>query len=395
MENRLARASASRSSIRAALLLACLLSALSAHAAPTDVCLADRECAKLNDQAARLAAQTSYEQALGLLERAYERFREPRLLVNIGRCHFRLGRARKALSSYQILQQLLPDPEPEIAERLQTFIAEAKEAIAAGAIDKSEPLQEPPPAVPAPPQGDEPPAKPPVDRCLSDAACQKLSDEGAQLAAKTFYDQALVLYLRAYERSQEPRLLVNIGRCYFRMGRATKALASFYQLRRSLPLMETEIETQLSPFITEAKAAATTDQTVVLAGEAPPTSERSDAERDAKGTRLVLNRPLWRVGTGVGLIGLGAVLAAVGGATLAKHGSCVTPSMTDPDLCASMLREDGQRSTLLVDGVTPGVPLLVIGGAAVVAGVVMIALPHRGTKTAWRLPLFGPPMLAH
>lgn len=371
-----------------------LVCATRAEATPTDVCLADRECSKLNDQAAKLASQTSYEQALAILERAYERFREPRLLVNIGRCHFRLGRARKALSSYQILQQLIPDLEPEIAERLQTFISEAKEAIAAGVVDKSEPLQEPT-SVRAPPRGDEPPAKPPVDRCLSDSACHKLSDEGAQLAAKTFYDQALVLYLRAYDRSQEPRLLVNIGRCYFRIGRATKALASFYQLRRSLPNMETEIETQLSPFISEARAAASTDQTVVLAGETAPTLEKSNAEKAARGTRFVLDRPLWRVGTGAALIGLGTVLAAVGGATLAKHGSCVAPSMLDADLCAAMVREDGQRSTLLVDGLTPGVPLLVIGGAVAVAGVVMIALPHRGTKTAWRLPLFGPSMLAH
>ena len=93
-------------------------------------------------------------------------------------------------------------------------------------------------------------------------------------------------------------------------------------------------------------------------------------------------RPLWRVATGAGAAGLGVLFIALGAGALSKNGSCVTPSTAMPGACAVMTRQDGQRSTLLFDGVTPGVPLLVIGGALAVGGAVLIALPGRGKMTA-------------
>ena len=107
--------------------------------------------------------------------------------------------------------------------------------------------------------------RPPPNRCLQDAACQQQIDQAARLAGRTQYEQALVLYERAYESSQEPRLLVNIGRCYFRIGRSGKALDSYYRLRRALPQLEPEIRAQLEPFIADAKIALAAEGAVLKA----------------------------------------------------------------------------------------------------------------------------------
>lgn len=65
-----------------------------------DRCNPDPECARLIEQAAELAAQTQYEQALERYNKAYERSKEPRLLINIGRSNYRLGRVRLALDAF-------------------------------------------------------------------------------------------------------------------------------------------------------------------------------------------------------------------------------------------------------------------------------------------------------
>lgn len=375
-EHAVPRSHRSRSSTSAACGLAVLLSIGTAGAAEPDRCNPDPECARLIEQAAELAAQTQYEQALERYNKAYERSKEPRLLINIGRSNYRLGRVRLALDAFLRMQATLPDGEPELMERLQAFTADAQQAFNAESREAT------PPANWDAPNSGNPPRPAPADRCLADPVCQQISDQAAQLAAQTQYDRSLSAYERAYARSGEPRLLLNIGRCYYRLGRLRRALASYYTLHQAIPVLEPDPQTRLDQFVAEAKASQDRDQVATYSGaEPPPAGAPSSADSAANGTVLG-GRPLWRVATGAGAAGLGVVFIALGAGALSKNGSCVTPSTTMTGACAVMTRPDGQRSTLLFDGVTPGVPLLVIGGALAIGGAVLIALPGRGKTTA-------------
>lgn len=385
-----------RSSTSAGVVIAALtlLLCATASAAAPDRCDADAGCSKLADQAARAAAQTEYDQALELYERAYTLSHEPRLLINIGRCEFRLGRARKALASFVALQIALPDAEPELTERLQVFMAEARLALDADGADGSRPLPEAPPTASGSATGAATPdagtAKPevvlPPDRCLADRACQQLSDQAAQFAAQTYYDRALGLYLRAHQRSQEPRLLVNVGRCYYRTGRARRALETFYEFKRTTPAVEPEVRERVDTFVSEARVSLMRDQSAQYSDVEPSPAgmEQASTATSRGGSGKVLGRPAWRVGAGLGLTAVGALMIGLGAGALSAHDSCVSSSALLPGACATMVRPDGQRSTLLYDGLTPGVSLLVVGGVVAIGGVVLIALPSREKQTAWR-----------
>lgn len=237
------------------------------------------------------------------------------------------------------------------------------------------------------------------DRCQSDRACQGQTELAAQLASQTRYEEALVLYQSAYDRFQEPRLLVNIGRCHYRLGRARKALDLYEAFRKAEPDPEPELASRVTQFIADAKRAISTDDSSAkpASPETPPpaaTPEQKPAEqtpepapapldtRAEKQSGMLLGRPTWRVGLGLGALGAGAILIGIGAAAVAANGRCVTPSETSPELCAGQLRTDGQRSTFVLDGITPGVPMLVVGGLLAVGGVVLVALPWRRAKTA-------------
>lgn len=362
-----------------------------ALSAEPDRCNASPACAKLTEKAAELAAQTQYDRALALYQQAYELSQEPRLLINIGRCNYRLGRVRLALDAFLKMQAKLPDGEPEILERLQAFTADARQALNAENSEPALPVgwDSPPPA----PTGTLPPAArppaPPADRCIADPACQQLSEQAAEQAALTSYDRALSLYESAYARSHEPRLLLNIGRCYYRLGRVKRALASFHALRVALPALEPELQGRLEPFISEAKASLTADQSAPYSDVEPAPQGGEVKLSEPLWTRPVLGRPLWRIVAGGAAAGVGVVFVGLGAAALAGDGRCLTPSPAGMGLCSPMTRPDGQRSILLTDGVTPGVPLLVVGGALLVGGVVLLALPAREKARAWRSRLYA------
>ena len=79
----------------------------------------------------RIAVQGNFDEALALYEKAYEQSREPRLLLNIGRCYYRLNRPQTALDYYEKFRAEQADLEPELTSRLGQFVAEAKLALLA------------------------------------------------------------------------------------------------------------------------------------------------------------------------------------------------------------------------------------------------------------------------
>lgn len=232
------------------------------------------------------------------------------------------------------------------------------------------------------------------DRCQVDRACKGQTELAAQLASQTRYEEALALYQSAYDRFLEPRLLVNIGRCHYRLGRARKALDFYESFRKADFEPEPELVARVTQFISDAKLAISADSGDTKPGatvEKPAAPEEPKPEpapaplapakpEQASGT--LWGRPTWRVGLGLGALGAGALFVGIGAGALSANGRCVNPSPTSPDLCMGQIREDGQRSALVLDGITPGVPLVVVGSLLAVGGVVLIALPSRSTRSA-------------
>ncbi len=273
-----------------------------------------------------------------------------------------------------------------------------------------------------------------TDRCQADVSCRDRVAAATQLAAQLHYEDALRLYVRAYEQSQEPRLLLNIGRCHYRLNNHSVALDFYERFRQAQPNPEPELASRLAQFVAEAKLAllsqkpaATAAQTATAprsgqAGEggdparpgspasptlsptastggtdsaaaqvapaappsphaAPPSEPRQPDTRGA----TVWGRPAWRAGLGLGAAGVGAALVGLGIGALSAHGRCVTPAPFDAARCVSEVADDGQRRFAVVDGVTPGVPLLVSGGLLLVGGLVLVALPARARPKLARL----------
>lgn len=234
------------------------------------------------------------------------------------------------------------------------------------------------------------------DRCQEDRACQEQTARAAQLASQTSYEEALTLYQSAYDRVQEPRLLLNIGRCHYRLGRARRALETYEAFQKAEPDPDTEVAARLAQFIAEAKLAIAADTKThpptenpppptkdpatgvsLVVPSSPPGEEPPPAETGAARGRTVIGRPLYRVAIGGTMLGVGAVLLGVGVAALAGHGQCVNPSDANPDQCAVFTQPDGTLYTSVRDGVTPGVPLLVIGVGLAAGGIALIAVPPR------------------
>lgn len=232
----------------------------------------------------------------------------------------------------------------------------------------------------------------PADRCQADASCRKQMTSATQLASKGRYEEAITLYEQGYTQSHEPRLLLNIGRCHYRLGRPSKALELYEEFNRAQPSPDAELSSRYKQFVAEAKLAILTaekekPEPVATAVSTPPTPPPLTPEPPATEGRMIFGRPAWRVGVGAGAAAVGGVLFGIGIGALAAHGRCVTPSENFAGRCAAQLEPDGLRSTVVLDGITPGVPLLVSGALLLTGGVLLIALPSRAKKSALRRPL--------
>ena len=128
-------------------LLAGLLSegvATRAEAASSELCHTDSACRKRADLATKLYAERRFQEALNEFQAAYEMRADPFLLLNMGRCLFRLGRPRSALAKYEQIKSLNTDLDAETARSLEKYTAEAREAL------EAEQRESPTAAAPAP-----------------------------------------------------------------------------------------------------------------------------------------------------------------------------------------------------------------------------------------------------
>lgn len=224
------------------------------------------------------------------------------------------------------------------------------------------------------------------DRCQVNRACQKLNEQATQLAAQRRYEEALVLYQRAYEGVHEPLLLINIGRCHYRMGQARKALEFYEEYNKTVLKRDPEVDARLEQWQAEARQAVIADGGAPSPKVAPPETEPPPASPSepsagpvtaAPGAVRRLPRPAWRIGLGSAALGLGGIFVGLGGGALSVDGKCATPSATSPALCAAEVGPDSTRTALLIDGKTPGAALLATGGLLIVGGILLIAPPGR------------------
>lgn len=226
----------------------------------------------------------------------------------------------------------------------------------------------------------------PSDRCQAEATCRKQMTSATQLASKGNYEEAITLYEQGYALSHEPRLLLNIGRCHYRLGRPQEALEMYEEFARAQPSPDAELSSRYKQFVAEAKLAILTAEKEkpepIAAPVTPPPPTIPEPPKNE--TRMILGRPAWRVGVGAGAAAVGGVLFGLGIGALAANGRCVTPSEQSDGRCATQLDMDGMRTTEVLDGITPGVPLLVSGALLLTGGVLLFALPSREKKSARR-----------
>lgn len=105
-----------------------IVSCMTARAEAQDPCVADPVCRDHEDLGISASAEKDYASALVEFQAAYARAPIPRLLINIGRSLYRLGQPADALKYYERFLLADPYPAPEVAQRVQRYIEEAKAA---------------------------------------------------------------------------------------------------------------------------------------------------------------------------------------------------------------------------------------------------------------------------
>ncbi len=83
------------------------------------------------DQAVSLYKGGQYEDAIKEFQAAYAMRQMPRLLLNLGQAHRKLGHAREALGYYEFYLRVEPSPKPELRTELEGYIAQARAMIQA------------------------------------------------------------------------------------------------------------------------------------------------------------------------------------------------------------------------------------------------------------------------
>ena len=76
------------------------------------------------EAAVRLFLSEHYTEALKEFEAAYAVRQLPRLLINIGTTHRKLGEAKAALGAYEAYLRIEPNPDPEVKKKLDEALAQ-------------------------------------------------------------------------------------------------------------------------------------------------------------------------------------------------------------------------------------------------------------------------------
>lgn len=97
---------------------------------------------------------------------------------------------------------------------------------------------------------------------------------------KKDYSKALVEFQRAYDAVPAPFLLINIGRCFFNLGRAEEAIQYYERFQREVPQPPAEAATRLPRFLAEARSVLSAQRAVTPSPKTPvPTATELPPQR--------------------------------------------------------------------------------------------------------------------
>jgi tetratricopeptide (TPR) repeat protein len=104
-----------------------LVTALVAQSVRADTprCDGDAVCKSLGQQARTAFRKKDWARAIDLYEQAHRRVPEPELLLNIGRCHHKLGQCDRAQEQYRLYRAQAPLSKPDVTETLSRFETDA------------------------------------------------------------------------------------------------------------------------------------------------------------------------------------------------------------------------------------------------------------------------------
>ena len=231
--------------------------------------------------------------------------------------------------------------------------------------------------------------------CASALADVQLAKRHYQLGAEMYrqsdYEGALQHFKIAYEAAKKPALLFNIARCQESLGRFSEAIASFEEYVASKPSDASRIKLRIKNLKRLAKKRRDRARKELLAQSAAVekkesqtpamgTGRRVDGASDVRRTRRSATLPWTLVGVGLG------VLAA--GATLTILSSVKAGELEDAARAGEQYANHKPVETFGNIANVAGLTALAVGGAATIAGSVLLYFYYKGARErrAWVAP---------
>lgn len=193
-------------------------------------------------------------------------------------------------------------------------------------------------------------------------------DHGVSLYGTGLYADAIAEFKEAYAMQQVPLVLINIAQTHLKLNQPKEVLRYCDQYLSADPHPRPQIQTRLDGYIATARALVEAQEKRTAAplpaqpAVAPPPVAQSQQARSPavmQQQQVRKRRPAWRLGAGLGAFAAGGLLGGLGASALTVSGQCIGSTG-----CA-----------FRYDTTTPGVALTASGGALIISGVVLLALP--------------------
>lgn len=212
------------------------------------------------------------------------------------------------------------------------------------------------------------PTMPPAAQEIRDEVA-RLNGQGIEFYKNKQYAPAVDKLAAAYRLDPDPSILCNLARAQYKLAPGQQAAEYLERcLATDTTLSEASRQT-LEGYLKDARARTVEIEPppapLLLVPSVPPPAS---------------TRPLWRLALGGGLAAAGVGLVIGGAYAWSIDGQCATP---DPP-CERIYKTTAG-----------GVSAVALGSAAIVGGVILLALPAKRpvAVTAWRRPPGGRPLL--
>ncbi len=208
---------------------------------------------------------------------------------------------------------------------------------------------------------------------------------GSELFNRGDYKAALTQFEMSFEHSKKPELLYNMARCQELLGQHEKALSFYERYLTSEPENAKVIQSRvanLKQLIAKKRVEEKKKKEEAEAKKRPPPAPAPAPEPSSSRAMTIAGWSL--VGLGGAALAAGAVL---GGLTMAKE-SELEQAYADGDMTMAEIQDGEAVGKGMQTGAIIG---LAVGGAAAVAGAVLLILDAKGeaNTSAWLAPVLG------